>query len=107
MKLECLYDLNEDQMYEIHQKVEEYERKNFLLNCWLSTFEDSILKNLNDEELNIATNLFIEKYLDMILIEYNNLLEDGYCQVNELADNAFDIFSEEMFLKDLAILLKK
>lgn len=94
-------------MYEIHQKVEEYERKDFLLNYWLNMFEDSIFKGLNDEELKIATNLFIEEYLDIIYMEYNNLFEDGYYQVNELTDNAFDVFSEEMFLKDLILLLKK
>ena len=107
MELELLYGLTEKQMYKICETVKEFERKKYLFDCWLSMYDESILSNLNQEERKIAEKLFIEDYLDGILDEYVDLLEDGYHSLNDMADYAFNVFSEEEFMEELNSLLKK
>lgn len=106
MELELLYGLSEKQMYEVRDKIKEFEKKKYLFVCWTSMFDNSILLNLNQEERKIAEKLFVEKYLDSVLNEYNDLLEDGYHSLNDITDYAFNVFSKEEFLKKLIILLE-
>ena len=107
MKLELMYGLNEKQMYEVRDKIKEFEKKKYLFVCWTSMFDNSILSSLTQEERKIAEKLFIEKYLDSFLNEYNDLLEDGYYCLNDIPDYSFNVFSKEEFIKELNLILKK